>query len=70
MLAIIAALKEEVRSYIKEACFTVVAEQGFLRFYESASERDTVLATGGVGPRLAQEATSYVIERYSPEAVI
>ena len=70
MLAIIAALKEEVRSYIKEARFTAVAEQGVLKFYESASGRDTVLATGGVGARLAQEAASYVIERYSPEAVI
>lgn len=70
MLAIIAALKEEVRSYIKEACFTAVAAETFLRLYESESERETVLATGGVGQRLAQEATSYVIERYSPDAVI
>ena len=70
MLAIIAALHEEVRSYIKEACFKAVGQESFLRFYESESERETILATGGVGPRLAQEAASYVIERYSPDAVI
>ena len=70
MLAIVAALEEEVRSYIDEGGFHMVDETPFLKIHQSASLRDVIVATGALGRTRAQRAASYVIEQYRPAVVV
>ena len=70
MLAIVAALEEEVRSYINEGGFHMVDQTAFLKIHQSARLRDIIVATGALGRTRAQRAASYVIEQYSPGVVV
>jgi nucleoside phosphorylase len=70
LLAIVAALEEEVRSYIDEGGFHTVDETAFLKIHQSARLRDIIVATGALGRTRAQRAASYMIEQYHPGVVI
>ena len=70
MLAIVAALEEEVRSYIDEGGFHIVGETAFLKIHQSAKLRGVIVATGALGRTRAQRAASYVIEQYRPATVV
>lgn len=70
MLAIIAALKEEVKSYLREGDFRVVARDRFLRFYQSPSESEVVVVEGGLGRERAEKAATQVIDRYRPDVIV
>ena len=70
MLAIVAALEDEVRRYIDEGGFHIVDETAFLKIHQSSRLRDVIVATGALGRTRAQRAVSYVIEQYHPAVVI
>ncbi len=70
MLAIVAAIDEEVRSYIDEGGFRRVDDTAFLKIHQSKEVRDVIVATGALGRTLAQKAATYVIERYHPKVVV
>lgn len=70
MLAIIAAFKEEVEGYLKSAGFRVTDQDNAIRFYQSSSVPDVVVAEGGVGRQQAEVATEMIIKRYSPSLII
>ena len=70
MLAIVAALKEEVKSYLREGDFRTVARDRFLRFYQSPSEPEVVVVEGGLGRQRAEEAATQVVDRYRPDVIV
>ncbi len=70
MLAIVAALQDEVRSYIDEGGFHIVEETAFLKIHQSARLGDVIVATGALGRTRAQRAASDLIEQYHPAVVV
>ena len=70
MIAVVAALAEEVRDYLDEGGFKRVRQDSAVRFYESSTSPHVVVVEGGVGKSSAEKATAQVIERYSPEYLV
>ena len=70
MIAIIAALKEEVHSLLKHLGLHAQNQGDFPRFYEGEAENKVVVVEGGIGKSRAETATIRVIEEYHPEVII
>ena len=70
MLAIVAALKDEISEYLSRGKFQVTATEGRLRIYQSELVPEVVVSEGGVGKELAQEGTRQLVERFRPDVVI
>ena len=70
MLAVVAAFKEEVGSYLAEGEFRVELQENSLRFHRSRARPGIVVVEGGVGKRGALEAARKVIEQCRPDVVI
>ena len=70
MLAIVAAVKEEIKDYVRRGKFQVEARDGPRRFYLSPSHPEVVVVEGGVGRSKAQEATRQLIDRYEPDFIV
>ena len=70
MLAIVAAFKEEVHSYLKRGGFGLVDRDESVRFYQRKSDSRVVVAEGGAGRGGAQEVTRRVIEAYHPDFIV
>ena len=70
MIAIVFALKDEVRELFKWHPFEPLQGGGLPHFYESGEQEDLILVEGGVGKDRAEEATRRVIEEYNPRALV
>ena len=70
MIAVIAALKDEIADYIANRGFMLDGRTDTARFYRSPDERNVVVVQGGVGRTRAEEATRQVVMRFGPELVV
>ena len=70
MIAVVAALKDEIADYLAGHGFMLDGRTDTARFYRSPDERDVVVVEGGVGRRRAEEATRQVVQRFGPELVV
>ena len=70
MLAIVAALKDEISEYLSRGQYRVTVTDGRLRIYQSELLPDVVVSEGGVGRELSQKGTLQLVERFRPDMVI
>ena len=70
MIAIVAALREELAGYLAHGGFELANRNENVRCYSSAIERRVVVVEGGVGRRRAEAATRLAVERFSPDFII
>ena len=70
MLAILAALRQEIRDYVGPRGFSETAREGGTRFYQSPAARDVVVVEGGVGRTRAEKATRQTVERFRPDLIV
>ncbi len=70
MLAIVAALREEVQAYLDECSFKSREGVAGVRLYQSDAQPQVVVVEGGMGRERAEAATREVIERLKPGLVI
>ena len=70
MLAIVAAVKEEVGVYLRERGFQPENEEEGIQFFRSPQAEDEVVVVSGVGKDRAQEATRAVAKACKPELIV
>ena len=70
MLAIVAAVKEEVDVYLRDRGFQPENEEEDIQFFRSSQADDEVVVVSGVGKDLAQKATRAVAKACKPELIV
>ena len=70
MIAVIAALKDEIADYLSRRGFMLDGRTETAGFYRSPDDRDVVVVQGGIGRARAEEATRQVVKRFGPELVV
>lgn len=70
MLAIVAAYKDEVSTYLKRGGFKFTGRDEGFGVYRSTSGPDVVVSEGGVGKERCQENVQFMSERYRPDLLI
>ena len=70
MLAIVAAFKDELSSYLKRGKFQVTTQANGFRTYESEQIPEVVVSEGGIGKERSQESARLAAERFKPDMMI
>ena len=70
MIAVVTALREEVKDFLAWGEFKVAHQEWPLRLYESLSLTDVVVIEGGIGKECVETATQEAIRRYEPDYIV
>ena len=70
MLAVVAALREEVGEYLKSGGFRRIARSGDVRMYTSDSVPHVVVSDGGFGRSGAGDCVAEVVARFEPHLIV
>ena len=70
MLAIVAAVKEEVDAYLRDRGFQPENEEEDIQFFRSSQAEDEVVVVSGIGRDRAQKATRAVAKACKPELIV
>ncbi len=70
MMAVIAAIREEVAGYLKSGGFRRIARSGGVRLYTSDSVPHVVVSDGGLGRAGAGECVAEVVSRFDPHLIV
>ena len=70
MLAIVAALKEEVADYLALLGYRRAGQDGLARFYRTPARHDVVVVVSGIGRARAVEATTRAVEIFGPDLIL
>ena len=70
MLAVVAAFREEIVSYLKSGGFRKVSQTGEVRLYTSESVPHVVVSDGGFGRARAGDCVAEVVTRFDPHLVV
>ena len=70
MLAIVAALKEEVSELLASGGFRVAEGHSGARYYRSEATSNVLVVESGIGGKRAQRATEHVVETFKPDLIV
>ncbi len=70
MLAILAAMRDEVSDYLSAGGFAALPQDEGPCLYRSPSRPEVMVVEAGIGRERAQRAVRYIIEHYHPDALL
>ena len=70
MIAVVAALKEEMAGYLASGLYREAGRDGDVRWFESASSRHVAVVLGGIGREAIESAAGLALSRYEPELLV
>jgi len=70
MIAVVAALKEELTGYLASGRYRETGREGDVRWFESPSSRHVAVVLGGIGREAIESAARFALSRYAPDLVV
>ena len=69
MMAVVAALREEVKDFLAWGGFKLAEQESGTRFYRSPEARNVVVVESGIGRTRAEKATRLAAETFRPDFI-
>jgi len=69
-LAIVAAVAEEVKPFLRSGRFRLSERRGSMRLYRSRKDPNVAVLLGGIGKACAEAAAAYAIDELRPAAIV